>query len=73
VSDSFRALKAVVNAFINRPADENVNPEQLRELIERLELEEERLYETPEERAASDAALAEAIKEIDAMLKRPSS
>jgi hypothetical protein len=66
MSQSLRILKAAVREFVNRPADEEVDPNDLRDVVEALDGELEKLYESPEERAAQDEALANALAEISA-------
>jgi molybdopterin converting factor small subunit len=64
MSQSLRTLKAAVREFVNRPTEEEIDPDELHDVVEALEGELEKLYETPEERAAQDAALAKALREI---------
>ncbi len=66
MSQSLRILKAAVHEFVNRPAEEEIDPNDLRDVVEALDGELEKLYETPEERAAQDEALAKAMEEISA-------
>ncbi len=63
---SLRILKAAAREFVNRPAEENIDPDELRDVVEALDGELEKLYESPEERAVQDEALAKAIEEISA-------
>lgn len=64
MSQSFRYLKAAVREFARRPIEEEIDPEALRDVLDDLEGELDRLYESPEERAALDESLAQAIKSI---------
>ena len=64
MSRSLRYLKAAVREFANRPIDDAIDPDELRDVIGELEGELDRLYESPEERAHLDEALAVAIKSI---------
>jgi hypothetical protein len=66
MSQSLRALKAAVREFIDRPTEEEIDPDDLRDVVEALDGELEKLYESPEERAAEDEALAKAMAEISA-------
>jgi hypothetical protein len=66
MSQSLRTLKAAVDEFVNRPTEEEINPDDLRDVVEALDGELEKLYESPEERAAQDEVLAKAIAEISA-------
>ena len=66
MSQSLRILKTAVHEFVNRPAEEEIDPNDLRDVVEALDGELEKLYETPEERAAQDEALAKAMEEISA-------
>jgi hypothetical protein len=66
MAQSLRTLQAAVREFINRPADEETDPHDLRDVVEALDGELEKLYESPEERAAQDEALAKAMAEISA-------
>ncbi len=66
MSQSLRILKAAVHEFVNRPAEEEIDPNDLRDVVEALDGELEKLYETPEERAAQDEVLAKAMEEISA-------
>jgi hypothetical protein len=66
MSLSLRTLKAAVSAFVNRPTEDDVDPEELWEVVDELEGELDKLYESPEERAAADAAVAKAIERISA-------
>jgi molybdopterin converting factor small subunit len=59
-------LKAAVREFVNRPAEEEIDPNDLRDVVEALDGELEKLYESPEESAAQDEALAKAMAEISA-------
>jgi len=64
MSQSLRFLKAAVREFASRPIEEEIDPEALRDVLDELEGELDRLYESPEERAALDESLAQAIKSI---------
>ncbi len=64
MSSSLRFLKAAVRSFAGRSIEEEVDPEALREVLNELEGELDRLLESPEERAGLDEALARAIKSI---------
>jgi hypothetical protein len=64
MSQSLRALKSAVSEFVNRPPEEEIDPNELHDVVETLEGELEKLYETPEECADQDAALAKALREI---------
>jgi hypothetical protein len=64
MSPSLRYLKAAVRKFASRSIEEEVDPEALREVLDELEGELDRLLESPEERAGLDEALARAIKSI---------
>jgi hypothetical protein len=66
MSQALRTLKVAVRAFVNRPTDEDIDPNDLQDVVEVLEGELEKLYESPEESAAQDQALAKAIEEISA-------
>jgi len=72
MSQSLRILKAAVREFINRPAEEAIDPDELRDVVEALEGEFEKLLESPEERAAQDEALEKAIRMIWATYGKPS-
>jgi hypothetical protein len=61
MSQSLRYLKFAVREFTNRPIEEDIDPEQLRDVLWELEGELEMLYEPREERAAMRA-------EVEAML-----
>jgi hypothetical protein len=63
MSQSLRTLKAAVSEFVNRPAEEEIDPDELRDVVEALDGEFEKLLETPEERAAQDEAFAKALRE----------
>jgi hypothetical protein len=64
MSQSLHYLKAAVREFASRPMEEEIDPEALREVLNELEGELDRLLESPEERAGLDEALARAIKSI---------
>ncbi len=64
MSESLRTLQAAVREFINRPSEEAVDPGDLCDVVDELGGELERLYESPEERAAADEALAKALERI---------
>ncbi|TMD92618.1 MAG: hypothetical protein E6I73_02035 [Chloroflexi bacterium] len=73
-------MTIAVQDFVRHPVIEDVDidelrevTEELREAVEWLECEVERLEQTPEERAASDRSLAEAIARIHASYRRPPS
>jgi hypothetical protein len=66
MSQSLRILKAAVREFVNRPAEEDIDPDELRDVVEALEGEFEKLLESPEERAAGDEAVKKAIEIISA-------
>jgi hypothetical protein len=61
MSQSLRYLKFAVREFTNCPIEEDIDPEQLRDVLWELEGELEMLYEPREERAAMRA-------EVEAML-----
>lgn len=69
VPTALRRLEAATREFVNRAAEEEVDPDALRDVIDELEVELEGMYLTPEERAGSDAAVAQAIQRIEAMMK----
>jgi hypothetical protein len=80
VLTSLRHLTIAVRDFIRHPVIEDVEIgelreaiEELREAVEWLDGELGRLDQTPEERAASDKSLAEAIAQIEASYRRPPS
>lgn len=54
-------LKAAVREFVNRPTEEEIDPNDLLDVVDELDGELEKLYESPEERAAGDKALGEVI------------
>jgi hypothetical protein len=64
MSQSLRNLRAAVREFASRPIEEHVDPIELSEVLQELEVEMEVLDESPNERAARDEALALAIKRI---------
>jgi hypothetical protein len=64
VSQSLRILKAAVREFVNRPPEEDIDPNEVLEVVNQLEAEVEKLYESVEEHAAGDEALAKAIRMI---------
>ncbi len=66
MSQSLPILQAAVRQFVNRPTEETIDPDELRDVVDAVEGELEKLYETPEERAAQDEALAKAMEEISA-------
>jgi hypothetical protein len=66
MSQSLRILKAAVHEFVNRPSEEEIDPNDLRDVVEALDGELEKLFESPEEGAAQDEALAKAMAEISA-------
>jgi molybdopterin converting factor small subunit len=66
MSQALRTLQTAVREFVNRPTEEEVDANELRDVVEELDGELEKLYESPEERAAQDEALARAIEEISA-------
>jgi hypothetical protein len=64
MSQSLRILKVAVREFVNRPAEEDIDPDELRHVVEALEGEFEKLLESPEECAAQDEAVKKAIEII---------
>jgi molybdopterin converting factor small subunit len=61
MSQSLRTLKTAVREFVNRPTEEEIDVNELRDVVDELDGELEKLYESPEERAAADAAVAEVM------------
>jgi hypothetical protein len=66
MSQSVRTLRAAVREFVNRSTEEEIDPEELWEVVDELEGELDKLYESPEECAAADVAVAKAIDRISA-------
>ncbi len=64
MSQSLPILQAAVRQFVNRPTEETIDPDELRDVVDAVEGELEKLYESPDERAAQDEALARALREI---------
>jgi hypothetical protein len=64
MSESLSILQAAVRQFVNRPTEEKIDPDELRDVVDAVEGELEKLYETPAERAAQDEALARALRDI---------
>ncbi len=46
MSDSFQLLKTAVHAFVHRPPDEQLDPNQLRDVMDQLETELDLLCES---------------------------
>ena len=61
---SLRILKAAVHEFINRPPEEDIDPNEVLDAVDQLEGEVEKLYESVEGHVAGDEALAKAIRMI---------
>jgi hypothetical protein len=66
MSQSLSILQAAVRQFVNRPTEETIDPDELRDVVDAVEGELEKLYESPEERAIGDEAVKEAIEIISA-------
>jgi hypothetical protein len=64
MSQALRNLEMAVRVFVSRPLDETVDPKRLRDVVEELENEYELLFETPEEREASRAAVEAWAKKL---------
>jgi hypothetical protein len=69
MSQSLRNLKAAVREFANRPLEEDIDPDQLRDVLDELEGELEMLYEPPEERAAMRAEVGAMVKKALLQIK----
>lgn len=69
MSNAFRFLKAAAHEFVHRPVEDQVDPNQLRDVIEELEGELEFLYET-DPAAARAEALAEEKRFIEQLRRR---
>lgn len=64
MSLSLRRLKTAVRDFASRPIEEDIDPDDLRNVIDELENEWEMLDESPELRARLEETLAKAIRTI---------